>query len=259
MIGSTATSPGVIRSNFGKYARRFGWRRALGLYSTVKWGRGLVDVRIPGLAAPVAVRAGTSDREALTQVFVESEYDTRYPGLPRFIIDAGANVGYASVWFANVYPGAAIVAVEPDADNCAVLERNVAPYRGVRVVRAGVWPREASLAIENPSGKSWSFRVREAAPGERGFPAVSIAGLLEASGLSVIDILKLDVEGTERELFSDAGCDRWLSRTNMLFVETHDRYKPGCEAALAAAVARHGFRRSQEGENVVLIRERLLE
>lgn len=36
---------------------------------------------------------------------------------PKLIIDGGANVGYASVWFANKFPKAKIFAVESEDEN----------------------------------------------------------------------------------------------------------------------------------------------
>jgi hypothetical protein len=83
---------------------------------------------------------------------------------------------------------------------------------------------------------------------------VSIAALLRESGFAAIDILKLDVEGAERELFADPSCQAWLARTNMLFVELHDRIKPGCSDAFERAIALHDFERRKVGSNMVLTR-----
>lgn len=248
-----------MSSNLKLYVDRFGLRRGLETYARTKWARGSIEIKVPGLSAPVMMRTGTSDRRVFQHIFLKGGYDTPYPGRPRLIIDAGANNGYSAVRFASLYPEADIVAVEPDRANIAALERNIATYPRVRVVRAAVWPRDVPLTIENPTDRSWSFRVRPARDGEPSFPAVSIVSLLRDSGHTAIDILKLDVEGAERELFEDPDCDLWLARTNMLFVETHDRHRPGCEAALAAAAARHSFLRTEAGANVVLVRDRLVE
>jgi FkbM family methyltransferase len=245
-------------SNLERYLRRFGIVRGLRLYAAGKFGHDIVELSVPGLAHPVALRARHSDRDAFLQVFVDEEYDVPYPGRPRLIIDAGANVGCAAAYFANRFPGVSVVSIEPDATNAGLAERNASRYPNTRVVRGGVWPRDAELIIDNPTAKPWAFRVREARPDESGLRAYPIQRLLAESGHEVIDILKLDVEGTELELFSDPACDEWLSRTNMLFVETHDRTRPGCTAALDAAVSRHAFTRSRRGENIVLLRDRLL-
>ena len=139
-----------------------------------------------------------------------------------------------------------------------MLCRNSTPYPGVRTLMSGVWPHTAALTIDNPNDRPWAFRVRAARPGEASFPAVSIQDLLEQSGHATLDILKLDVEGTEYDLFSDPGCHDWIARTNMIFVETHDHQRPGCSQVLEAALARHSFTRSQVGENAIYLRRQLL-
>jgi FkbM family methyltransferase len=241
-------------SNFPAYIHRFGLRRGALLYCRTKLGGRERRIAVPGMAHPVYMRTGSSDRSAFNEVIVKRWYDHPYPGKPRFIIDAGANVGYASVRFAELYPGADIVAIEPDRENVDLLRRNIAPYPRVRALQCGVWPRSAQLVIENPEAKSWAFRVREARADESGFPAVGIGALLEESGARTLDILKLDVEGAERELFEDPNCHEWLSRTNMIFVELHDRIKPGCTEAMEKAIAPHGFDRLPLGSNLILTR-----
>ncbi|MEI8298397.1 MAG: FkbM family methyltransferase [Pseudomonadota bacterium] len=247
-----------MASHLSTYLRRFGFRRGFGMYAHTKWSRGPIDVQVPGLTHPLRMRAGTSDRGCFNQIFVNGEYDTPYPGKPRLIIDAGANVGYATVRFASLYPEAKIIAIEPEQANYEMLKTNIAPYPGVRTLMSGVWPCTAPLTIDNPHDRPWAFRVRAAHPGEASFPAVSIQDLLAQSGETTLDILKLDVEGTEHDLFSDPGCHEWISRTNMIFVETHDHQRPGCSRVLEAALAQHHFERSQVGENAIYLRTALL-
>ncbi len=245
-------------SNFPAYVQRFGAVAGLGLYFRTKLKRGARQISVPGMSHPLYMRTGTSDRSAFNEVIVKRWYDHPFPGAPQLIIDAGANVGYASVRFAELYPNADIVAIEPDRGNFAMLQQNVAPYPRVRGLQCGLWPRTARLVIENPEAKPWAFRVREAREGEPSFATVGIAKLMADQGAATLDILKLDIEGAERELFSDPGCEEWLSRTNMMFVELHDRIKPGCTQAMETAIARHGFTRQEMGSNLILIRKTLL-
>jgi len=250
-----------VSSHLSAYVQRFGLRTGPALYLQTKLRRGLLALSVPGEPHPLFLRGGSSDRSAFNEVIVKRWYDYPYPGTraPRFIIDAGANVGFASVRFAQLYPAATIVAVEPDATNAAILRRNVAPYPQVEPVRAGVWPRSGQLAIENPHDKPWSFRVRAAVAGDTDvMAAVSIQDLMQRHGAATLDILKLDVEGAEYELLTDSGCQSWLGRTNMLFVELHDAMKPGCSAALEQALAGQAFDRVPHGSNLVLIRRPLL-
>lgn len=244
------------RSNLGAYLQRFGLLTGYSLYLTTKMKRGVRAIDVPGMANPIYMRTGTSDRSAFNEVIVKRWYDHPFPGgQPRLIIDAGANVGYASVRFAELYPNSDIIAIEPDSANFELIERNIAAFPRVRAMRCGVWPKSAELVIENPDAKSWAFRVREAREGESGFPAVGLNELLEAHPARFIDILKLDVEGAERELFADDNCHHWLARTKMMFIELHDRIKPGCSEAMERAIARHDFSRLHHGSNLILVRQ----
>lgn len=245
-------------SNFPAYLERFGTLAGTGLYLRTKLRRGARRIAVPGMAHPVHMRTGTSDRSAFNEVIVKRWYDHPFPGKPRFIVDAGANVGYASVRFAELYPEADIVAIEPDRENFEILQRNIAPYPRVRGLQCGLWPRNAQLVIENPEAKSWAFRVREARAGESGFPAVGLNELMAEHPSRAIDLLKLDIEGAERELFSDERCQDWLARTNMMFIELHDRIKPGCTEAMEKAIAPHGFERQPLGSNLILKRRRAI-
>jgi FkbM family methyltransferase len=242
-------------SNFPAYLQRFGFFAGLALYCRTKLRGGTERIAVPGMSHPILMRTGTSDRSAFNEVIVKRWYDHPFPGEPRFIVDAGANVGYASVRFAELYPQADIVAIEPDRENFEILQQNVAPYPRVRGLQCGVWPRSAQLVIENPEAKSWAFRVREARGGERGFPAVGLNELVEQHSSRTLDLLKLDIEGAELELFRDDRCHEWLARTNMIFVELHDRIKAGCTEAMENAIARHGFERQVLGSNLILTRK----
>lgn len=242
-------------SNLGAYFQRFGMLTGYRLYLSTKVKRGVCPVTVPEMTHPIYMRTGTSDRSAFNEVIVKRWYDHPFPGgQPRLIIDAGANVGYASVRFAELYPEADVIAIEPDAENFQLIERNIAAYPRVRAMRCGVWPRSIELVIENPEAKSWAFRVREAHEGESGFSAVGLNDLREAHPSRCIDILKLDIEGAEKELFSDGNCHEWLAHTKMIFIELHDRIKPGCTEAMERAIAPHHFSRSHHGSNLILIR-----
>jgi hypothetical protein len=85
--------------------------------------------------------------------------------------------------------------------------------------------------------------------------AVTIAELLQRRSADWVDLAKIDIEGSERELFSEN--TGWLERVGALVLELHDRFRPGCRDALDDAIARSGvrFRELHKGEDVVLLRD----
>jgi FkbM family methyltransferase len=211
-------------------------------------------VRTLGAAAPYVLRSkharfplwcrpGTSDARVFHQIFVVREYSCLDELRdPRLIIDCGANVGYSSAYFLSRFPAARVIAVEPDAGNVDLLERNLRPFGNrATIVRSAVWSHPAELVIDATAGDGaeWSRQVRPCRPGETpDLRATDIGTLLAQSGEQTISLLKLDIEGAEVALFA-AGHEAWLPRTSNIVIELHGE---ACARAFFAAVSRESFR-----------------
>jgi FkbM family methyltransferase len=217
----------------------------------------LIQVRAPALKRPLTIRRTPPDVRVFEQVYVDRLHEVDVPFEPRLIIDAGAHIGCVTVALAAKFPECTILAVEPEADNYTLLCRNTAAHHNVIPIRAAVWYKPAVLSIRNPESASWTFQMKQVSPGESGSAiGLTVAELLKWSGSPEIDILKLDVEGAEREIFAAAESDGWLDHVRQIRVELHDRIVPGCEEAVEKAIARHGnrFSRSTNGEYTILQR-----
>jgi FkbM family methyltransferase len=169
----------------------------------------------------------------------------------RFVVDLGANVGYATHYLLSAHPQARAVVVEPDAGNMAVCRRTLAGFgKRVTFIQAGVWSRSGPLVVGRTDFRDnadWSRQVRPAAPGEEpDCHALTVADVLDAAGFPRADILKMDIEGAEVEAFREAG---WLARVRTLVVELHG---PECEAALARGVSEFQYTPDACGELTVL-------
>jgi FkbM family methyltransferase len=197
----------------------------------------VIELRAPRVGT-VLCRAHTSDIGVFRQIFIDREYrcldDVKDPGL---IIDCGANVGYASAYFLARYPNAQVIAVEPDAGNFAMLGRNLARYPArTRLIQSGVWSHTTGLVMcEDPfgDGREWSYTVRPSRAHEvPAMQAVDIGTLLQDSGFDRISVLKIDIEGAEREVFQH-NFQSWIGKVDRLVIELHG---PDCEAAFRQAV-----------------------
>lgn len=240
-------------------AAAVGWPAALRLWFALRCQAGrparrLARLRPTGFERPVHFRPGGSDARVIEQVFVHREYRAvaHLPGV-EFIADCGANIGCTTFYLLHRYPRARAVVVEPDAGNMAVCRRNLAPF-GARVtyLEAGVWSSSGPLVVERGAfgdGAEWSFQVRPARPGERpDVTAVTVPEVMARAGFPRLDLLKVDVEGAEAEVFGP-GAGAWLPRVRNLAIELHG---PACERALAAALAGFRFRAGTSGELTVL-------
>jgi hypothetical protein len=72
--------------------------------------------------------------------------------------------------------------------------------------------------------------------------------------LQVIDILKIDIEGSEKEVF-EHGSERWLNATNCVITELHDNLKPGTSKVFFTAMGRFNWNTIIKGENIICIKE----
>jgi FkbM family methyltransferase len=236
------------------YVRRFGAVRGPRiLFKALTAKAALFEVRIPQARHPITLRSGSSDLATFEQLFIWEDYDLPVNEGVAFIIDAGANIGCATIYFANRFPNARIVAIEPDAENFRMLARNTSPYANVSLIQAGVWHKRAWLKIENPDDDKWTLRVGEAESGDGAIAAVTITDILAEAAASRINLLKIDIEGAEREVFS-TGYQQWLDKVDVLVIELHDRFKPGCAAAFYTAIAHYDFVETQKGEHAILVK-----
>lgn len=190
------------------------------------------------------VGRGHSDLRTLLQVWWNESYAFEGVQEPRWVIDAGANVGYATRWLAMRYPGATVIALEPDSANTELLRANTAGLRNVVILQAALCAYDGRMQLLDPGDGPWSYRVQSpsrpwSAGDVRGEVAgVSLAAVVERYGIDRIGLLKVDVEGGELDLFAD--CGRWITRVDAIAVELHDRIRPGCMQAFTAATRDFG-------------------
>jgi FkbM family methyltransferase len=239
-----------------KYRHRYGLIRGTYLWNASRRNFSLpkgtiFPMKLPEFDAPLYLRAGTSDIEVMWQLFLDEELDFPMPSNAKFIIDAGANVGFASVYLARKFPDARIVALEVDPDNYAMLKKNVSAYPNVSPIRRAMWHEAGYVKVENPRAAEWEFRVAKASWFERGaVKAISVDALLRAFKAKHVDLFKMDIEGAEKEVLSASTA--WLDRTKVFAVELHDRFKEGCSDALWSALAGRKYDRRLYGEYEVI-------
>jgi len=210
----------------------------------------------PGGKHPLFIRLKTSDFVTFIKIFYNKEYEVSLGKEPKTILDAGANVGFAAVYFAIKYPNAKIVAIEPESSNFAQLQRNVAPYPNIIPVQAALWSEHASLNLEDPGFGPWAFRATKNSCGERRKSLESVQGLtvneiMQSHGMDNLDVLKIDIEGGEKELFSTNTA--WTSRVGVIMIELHDFIEVGNTRNFYIATKDFDLE-IQRGENVILLR-----
>jgi FkbM family methyltransferase len=248
----------------GRYMKAFGAVRGYVLYLRAELGGAqklhrskVVSVdQVSGLR--FRLRSGTSDLSVFNGVFVWNEYEWAFARPPRVIIDAGSYIGLSAAYFAMRYPDAQIVAVEPSQANFELLLENTADFRNIHAVRAALWTHSGTVTLSDPGCDAWGLRVgdstaAETQPAGEVVPAVTVPDLIARFGLDRIDLLKVDIEGSEKEIFADSRA--WIDQVDAICLELHDRFKPGCSRSFFAAVGDFPVE-AWRGEHVLVLRER---
>ena len=229
-------------------------------------GAKIVRVPIRGVG-PIHLRAGESDILVVRQVFSDRSYEMRKEGpvgsriFKRYqkiladgqipaIVDAGANIGAAAVWFLKEFPLARVVAVEPEPGNVAVLRENAKDYPNIIVEPAAIGSSPGFVSVHREH-LSWGTTTTRA---EAGIPVVTVADAFQRVSNGRPFIVKIDIEGFEDDLFS-RNFD-WLADVYAVFIESHDWLMPGrlTSRTFQKAMAQHDFEIFIRGENLVYVR-----
>lgn len=195
---------------------------------------------------------GSSDLSVFAQIFKTEEYSCllKHIHSPGFILDLGANVGYSSAYFLSCFPNARVMAVEPDPSNFSVCSQNLAAYGDrVQVVLGAAWSKRSQLVLSRGTfgdGREWATEVRErkSSSDDSTVEGWDIPSLMDLAGKQQIDLLKIDIEGSERDLFG-ANTSDWLPSVRNICIELHGE---DCSKAFFGALKDYEYEVSHSDE-----------
>ena len=173
---------------------------------------------------------------AYADIFASEIYDFKAATDAPVILDIGANVGIATLWWKLHFPKARIVAIEADPAIFALLEANIKRFGfdDVELINAAAWISDGVLKFE-PDGSDGG-RVSN-----NGVEVKSVALSSIIDRFDKVDFLKLDIEGGERVVLPTIA--ESLKRVDTLFCEYHSSVgEPQLLDEVLGTIARAGFR-----------------
>jgi len=196
----------------------------------------------------IHLRHGTADSEVVRELFVERVYEPPGPVVrllaelerPPRILDLGANIGLFGAFALGRWPGARIVAVEPDPSNLEIHRLTVAanPTADWHLEGAAAANREGRLPFA--AGRFGASAVIEG-QGSGSEPAQTVPAIDALPLMANADLIKIDIEGSEWALLEDARFGE--VQPAALVLEHHAHLCPGPEPRSAAreAIAAAGY------------------
>jgi FkbM family methyltransferase len=183
---------------------------------------------------PIHYRAGTSDTGLIYNILLKRGSKGEYCPPDEFpcdwdrvkvVLDIGANIGIAALYFANIFPNAAIHAFEPEPGNSKLLAQNTARCERIRCHPFALGSKDGELTLfdsddrTNQGGFSAHDSGTNPAPGKTVQMRHAGAFLAEL-GITAVDVIKIDTEGAEWDILT--ACDpNLLERAQLILGELH--------------------------------------
>lgn len=171
------------------------------------------------------LRKNSSDISVFNQIFVEEEYkkvisllsEKRIISTSPILLDIGANIGLSALYFQKKIKDSKVYAFEPFASNFKRIPSSINSFQ------YGLWSNDTQLEVRRDfrDGKEWSVQVVEDENGS--IEGKSLKSILLDLGLERVDLLKVDIEGSEFEVFlNDEEMSQNLEKVKAVVIEIHD-------------------------------------
>lgn len=192
----------------------------------------LLETKLENKAYKIKIREQTSDFDVFYQVFENKEYEPivklirSYGEKISSVIDAGSNVGYTSIYLSACFQDAKFYLLEPENSNFQSIEfhiykNNLSDFYPLQM---GLWVKETNLKVEQNfrDQRHWAFTVSETEE-KTGLEGISLQKIMTDAQIEFIDLLKMDIEGSEKVLFDDPiFCNTVLPKIKFMALEIHD-------------------------------------
>lgn len=181
------------------------------------------------------------DSVTADQIFTYEEYDLKF--LKRYdelynlykkaisknkyplIIDGGANIGFSSYYFAKEFNHSCVVGIEPEIRNFSMMKKNCRKLNNIKFLKKALGPNDGFVKIENLNADNNAFRTKKTDEVLDSIEMISIDSIISDYSNYFPFIIKLDIEGFEKELFSKN--ISWVDKFPIIIIETHDWMLPG--------------------------------
>lgn len=150
-----------------------------------------------------------------------------YPAVPfvqdvATVLDVGANLGAASIFFSSLYPSAKVFALEPAGAPFELLRENTTAWPNVVTLRHGLSSLRRTAMLHHSAHDSVEASVRRSIRSSDGSEEIElhdVGEFLSRHGIGAVDVLKLDTEGAETEVLGAFGSR--VRFVKLLYVEYH--------------------------------------
>jgi len=188
----------------------------------------------------------------LDDVFIKKIYEVEFAQNPKLIVDCGANIGIASLYFKLKYPKVRLVCFEPSSLAFSYLTKNLSKFgRDCQLYnQALVGDKRTRAKLAGNHAHPYAHLAKGEKIGE--YEEVNCTRLSDKLPKKTkIDLLKVDIEGMETEVISELAKSRRLENVRQAIIEVHRQMLNSKQIAnLISLLAKNDFEIVFKGGNV---------
>jgi FkbM family methyltransferase len=162
------------------------------------------------------------------QVFVRQTYYSRTKNEKPLIIDCGGNIGISVLYWKYIYPDAHIIVFEPSKEVVEIMVKNINinKLQNVTIVKKAVSNYEGSMTIYPRGTAACGNTLVSSLAKTARLKDRSVNYNVEVTRLSqylpeLVDIVKLDIEGSEDIVLEELSKSNVLNRVREIVLEYH--------------------------------------
>jgi len=150
------------------------------------------------------------------EIFIDKNYKFNSKKKCPFIIDCGANIGLATLYFKSLYPNSHILAFEPSEKNFKALSTNVAAnnLKNVTTIKKALYNSIKQIQLCSPGSIASTIMFGSGIE-------TCHTDLLSSYIDTEVDLLKIDVEGAETSVLKDLSQNNKLNLVKEIIIEYH--------------------------------------
>jgi FkbM family methyltransferase len=159
----------------------------------------------------------------LYETWIKKDYESsiKIEGV-KTVVDIGAHIGDFTVWAYKEFNPSKIIALEPSSDLFKLLEKNIVLNKCDQVVtdyNSAIYSKDTTVSVK----KGASSALNSVLEDENGsVKAITLQTLMSENNINFIDLLKIDIEGGEKNILIDENKDFFKNNVKYLFMECHD-------------------------------------